>query len=531
MPKNKGKKQERNEDEEGVEPTTTAETQSLQEVYPYVHHDLFAQFRRLPPAQTVWQREKINPPCTPEVLFDAKKEGNASMKYLLYDSMPPEQQKEYKVKARKLLTDFESFFVRFFRGFLVEPRKMIELVVGILSHYHPHVRKDVYMNAIYIVVPLMPHLTEEDCRAIISNLNETSFYFNPKTGKPAVFEPSTDPDCDPFGYEGEHLFVDKYYPLVYASEIFMKTYVKMVLDKNFWVHETRHKNAIVMFTSMDSDLIIFKAPHFSTLLLDFFSCVLVRNDVNYMMDDVVSNICFSGLFVKVLPLMKLGYQEERIEPVTVGHYIHLLRRRDVKPADCDKPFLVRECNKVSVCCRVKEREKAIRAAKREYMEDLYHLCQMDDWKMLSDEVECNFIGCNVVKKFKDLTQHSSDEVNEKPLQQIDHANKLNNNNHNNNNNISTANNENTESSKNITNSETNQNPPTDQNRASNSDTPSISLSSSFVTTTVNAPISYMLRCGKCKARYYCSVECQQKSWISGHKILCSHIASVSKYKL
>eukprot|EP01112_Ceratiomyxa_fruticulosa_P018108 TRINITY_DN574_c0_g1_i7.p1 TRINITY_DN574_c0_g1~~TRINITY_DN574_c0_g1_i7.p1 ORF type:complete len:452 (-),score=53.65 TRINITY_DN574_c0_g1_i7:116-1471(-) len=448
--KNKGKQKRQQE-------SVQAQIQSLGG-YPHVHLDLFSDFLRLPRIQGFFKAENVNQPRTPEELFSVMVEHTKD-EFIVeggFDALRgPLLTHHFTETANKSFKKLEIATKTFFKYFLVNPRQTIELVIALLNYCHPSVDRNIYIHTLYMLIPLMPHLTEDDCRAILANFNCRSFYIDVESKKLAMYNAA-----EPQIREGDHLLLGLYqFLLPYASDIFMATYVKLLLDKSFWATPERHRMAF----DTNTELLRFHAPHLTPLLMDLFTCAIVGKGLELLMDLSAFNLDNLDVFCKALPLVKLVYKEERVEHESAGHFKDLLLKNEVKPAECDKKFLVEESYKVVSYHRTIEEisQKELEHLRKEYMKELQALCAISSWKMLSDEVECNFIGCSNVKKFKELTkqQHSGDGI------------------------------------------------------------------------TTSQEVDYMLRCGKCKARYYCSVECQQKSWIGGHKVLCSHIAAVSKYKL
>eukprot|EP01112_Ceratiomyxa_fruticulosa_P018107 TRINITY_DN574_c0_g1_i6.p1 TRINITY_DN574_c0_g1~~TRINITY_DN574_c0_g1_i6.p1 ORF type:complete len:450 (-),score=55.72 TRINITY_DN574_c0_g1_i6:116-1465(-) len=446
--KNKGKQKRQQE-------SVQAQIQSLGG-YPHVHLDLFAEFLKLPHVYNSFVKQNITTPRSPEELYAATlqlKSEDILDTFVPFRSLPQPKLENFKKRATDSFVKLGVVVKKFFKNFLVNPRQTIELMIAILNYCHPLIDGTVYANAVYILIPLMPHLTEDDCRAILANFNCRSFYIDVESKKLAMYNAA-----EPQIREGDHLLLGLYqFLLPYASDIFMATYVKLLLDKSFWATPERHRMAF----DTNTELLRFHAPHLTPLLMDLFTCAIVSKDIEYLVIGSVFKLDNLGVFCKSFPLIKLAYQEKRIKRELIGHLKEFLLKNKVKPAACDKAFLVEESNTVIIEPEMKDPRKKLKLLGLEYMKELQALCAISSWKMLSDEVECNFIGCSNVKKFKELTkqQHSGDGI------------------------------------------------------------------------TTSQEVDYMLRCGKCKARYYCSVECQQKSWIGGHKVLCSHIAAVSKYKL
>eukprot|EP01112_Ceratiomyxa_fruticulosa_P017337 TRINITY_DN5387_c0_g1_i1.p1 TRINITY_DN5387_c0_g1~~TRINITY_DN5387_c0_g1_i1.p1 ORF type:complete len:445 (-),score=77.90 TRINITY_DN5387_c0_g1_i1:17-1351(-) len=411
----------------------------LLEGYPHVHHDLFLLFNMHPHPKQFMLNQGATQPCLPEevrdFIYEIKFSGSAiKPKMPPFSSLRPEEQEIFINKAVEAGHRFEVGATKVYRDYLANPRKISELLIGIFSDCHPRIGGKVYSNAVYILIPLMKQLTEEDCRGVLSNFNCGSFYLDTETREPTVYKLPT--EDHPLGNNGIHYLAD--------------------------------------------------------------------------------------LFCKMLPLIKLIYQEERVDRKRTYHFKDFLLKNSVKPADSDKPFLVKESNHVWIDDEVEDSQEGLKLAKIKYMKDLQTVCELREWKMMSDEVECNYIACSVVKKYKDLTQLSSEEIDENYTpQEIGHTIGEDN-----------QNNENHQTDE-ATNEQSNpptmdkKNEQTDKSKESNDN---IQANSSSSTPPMSRDNNYMLRCGKCKARYYCSVECQRKSWIVGHKAFCSHISSASKYK-
>eukprot|EP01112_Ceratiomyxa_fruticulosa_P014588 TRINITY_DN4192_c0_g3_i1.p1 TRINITY_DN4192_c0_g3~~TRINITY_DN4192_c0_g3_i1.p1 ORF type:complete len:418 (+),score=62.47 TRINITY_DN4192_c0_g3_i1:340-1593(+) len=330
-------------------------------------------------------------PASPEDLFLNVYKNRGDIAPLLDKSISfskiTEIEKEYyTLTARKSCAEFQLFLHEFFADFLVEPRQTIELVIAILKHYYTHIDYEVYVHAIYIVVPLMTLLTEEDCLNFLSNLNCQSFYVDGTTGERVQFEP---PSNDfPTGYEGEHVLYRKYpHVFPFATDLFMLTYVKLVLNKNFWANPARHSMAIEVFKPK---LVAFYAPQFIPLLMDMYTFFIVSKDFDYFADSGVNIPDGLGVFCKILPIAKLAYQKGGIQHQSIGHFKDFLLSNKVKPAEVDKPFLVKESDHMWGIAPFWDLQKQKQRRKLDYMKDLQSLCQMKEWKMLSDEVECIF---------------------------------------------------------------------------------------------------------------------------------------------
>eukprot|EP01112_Ceratiomyxa_fruticulosa_P000065 TRINITY_DN1008_c0_g1_i1.p1 TRINITY_DN1008_c0_g1~~TRINITY_DN1008_c0_g1_i1.p1 ORF type:complete len:454 (+),score=76.95 TRINITY_DN1008_c0_g1_i1:115-1476(+) len=411
--------------------------------------------------QDIFNSEEIG-----KVWLDSENEGRAKIGIKLIgqfedDKRPhitEEEKNRYTMQSIASYTYFQRYLNDFFHDFLQTPEQTIELVITLLnSDYMTSLGQKVYYNAVYILIPLMPHLTQDDCEKILTNLNNASFYLEPLTGEKAEYEPPNE-ELD-FAYEGQHFLWGKYQKVFpYASNIFMLTYCKIMLTDSFWDNSARHT---VAMHSIDNTLIKIHAPHFITYLIDLYSGILASKRFKYLVDGIIQNLNELGVFRKTFPFIKAVYKEGRVETPNAGHLKDFFPQNGIKPAFSDKDFLMNLSDDVwAIMYRPEDKylhDDEFLQLKTEYIKELTKLYRLSEWKMSSDQVECNTIGCSVVRKFKDLAPSEGDE--DPPLG------------------------------------------------------------------------SCMMRCSLCKVRYYCSVECQRKSWNDGHKIACRYLAAISKYKI